>query len=120
MDKQQSKSDKPSRSPFFAAVAIGLCVLVELLLLATRGRFEMLFTEFELDLSSVTQLAIGWILPTLLATVILMAIIKEFVLSHRQMRDRLNWIVLLAGASCLAVYLAGICGPMLTLVQALS
>lgn len=110
----------PRRSALLATLAIGSCAFVELCVLATRGRFERMFTEFELELPSLTVYALGWALPTLLAIVLTAAIAKELVPAFHRVADAVNMVALLMAIGCLLFYLAGMFVPLLKLIQALS
>ena len=109
----------PSRSLLGAVIGIGLCIFVELFVLATRGRIGAIVADFELDLSLVTVVAIGWVLPTLLAALILVAIIKEFIPALRQRLHGSNGVIVLIGLGCFAFYIAGIFMPLFSLINAL-
>ena len=108
------------QSRTLAVGAIGTCLAVALFMLATRGRFQGMFDDFELDLPVVSQLVLTWSLSAFLGSVTVLAIIKELLPVNRLVRDAGNTIVLLIALSCLAVYVLGIALPMMALIQGLS
>jgi len=103
-----------------AVVSIGLCVLVEGAVVVSRQRFSRLIDEFEMNVSVITRFAIGPVLPTLLATLILVAVVKEFVSGFRRALDKCNFVILLVGAGCLAIYVFGVFAPLMSLIDSLS
>lgn len=103
-----------------AVVSIGLCVLVEGAILASRQRFSRFVDEFEIDAAVVTRFVIGPIFPALLAAVIFSAIFKEFVPGLRPALDLCNLAILLIGATCFAIYVIGVFAPLMSLLEALS
>jgi predicted neutral ceramidase superfamily lipid hydrolase len=103
-----------------AVVSIGLCVLVEAAILVSRLRFSRLIEEFEMKVSVVTQFAISPFLPLLLAIIILAAVVKEFIPAVRPTLDKCNLVILLIGASCLAIYASGVFVPLMSLIDSLS
>jgi hypothetical protein len=102
------------------SLAVGLCVLVELGMLVTRGHFQNIFLDFDTELPVISTVALGWVLPTLLATVILAAISKEYIPAMRQCANGCNCVVVLIGVACMAIYVAGIAVPALALWNGLS
>jgi len=103
-----------------AVISIGLCILVEGAILASRQRFSRFVDEFEIDVAVVTRFAIGPIFPALLAIVILAAIFKEFVPGLRPALDLCNLAILLIGAFCFAIYVVGVFAPLMSLLESLS
>lgn len=73
-----------------------------------------------MDVSVVTQFAIGPILPLVLAVIIVAAIIKELVPAFRLWLDRCNLAILLLGVVSLGTYIAGVFAPLLSLIESLS
>lgn len=119
-DSQTVQALAPARSLVGAVVAIGLCIFVELFVLATRGRIGEIVTDFELELPPISVVAIGWILPILLAVLILVAIAKEFIPAPPQVVNRINGVIALIGLGCFAIYLFGTVMPLFSLVVGLS
>ena len=103
-----------------AVISIGLCVLLEGAILASRQRFSRFVDEFEIDVAVVTRFAIGPIFPALLAAVIFSAIFKEFVPGLRPALDLCNLAILLIGAICFAIYVVGVFAPLMSLIEPLS
>ncbi len=107
-------------SVVLAALAIGLCIVTEGTIITSRHRFSRIIEEFELDVSVVTQFAIGPILPLVLAVIIVAAIIKEFVPALQPCLDRCNLAVLLLGVISLGTYIVGVFAPLLSVIESLS
>lgn len=107
-------------SILLAAFAIGFCIVAEGAIVSSRHRFSRFIEEFEMDVSVVTQFAIGPILPLVLAVIIVAAIIKELVPAFRLWLDRCNLAILLLGVVSLGTYIAGVFAPLLSLIESLS
>jgi hypothetical protein len=103
-----------------AVCAIGLCVFAAMAIVASRGKFSRMIDEFAIDVSVVTEFALGPLLPAMLVVISLATIAKEFVPAFRAGRDAGNFVVLLLGAIALAIYVVGIFSPLLTLIAGLS
>lgn len=119
-DDPATKPMAHSRSLLLAVIAIGLCVTVELFVLSTRSNFGNIATDFEIELPVISTVALSWVLPTFLAAVILIAVIKEFIPALRQVADGCNGIILLIGLAGLAIYVAGVFMPLFSIITGLS
>lgn len=118
-----AKTDGHSRSfasITLAVIAIGLSVLAEGAILASRHRFVAIFEEFEMDIPVIARFAIGPVLPLLLGAVILTGSIKELIPALRPAVDKWNLAILLFGLGCLAIYVVSIFAPLMTLITGLS
>ena len=116
-------SEAPARSVasiVLAVSSIGLCLLVEVATLLSRHRMSRTIDDFGVNVSVVTRFAIGPFFPTLLAIVILAAICKEFVSGRQSTCDKCNLVILLIGATCLAIYIVGVIVPLISLMNSLS
>jgi hypothetical protein len=116
-------SEAPARSVasvVLAVSSIGLCLLVEVAILLSRHRMSRTIDDFDMNVSAVTRFAIGPFFSTLLAIVTLAAICKEFVPSRQSTCDKCNLVILLIGATCLAIYIVGVIVPLISLMNALS
>jgi hypothetical protein len=107
-------------STVLALIAIGLCALVELVVLATRHRFERIYRDFGLDLSSISGFAVGPALPLLLAIIIVTAAAKEFVPDLRRVANAWNVAVLLSAVVLFVLYVVGVFSAVESLIGDLS
>lgn len=107
-------------SVVLAVLAIGVCVVAEVAIVASRHRFTRFIEEFELAVSLVTQFALGPVLPILLANVIVAAIVKELAPVSHLLRDRCNLFILVLGAGSIGTYVIGIFAPLVNLIDSLS
>ncbi len=103
-----------------AICAIGLCVVGLLAILATRARFMSLFDEMGIELSLISRLAIGPLLPLLLFVLAVSGIAKELIPVPRTIRNWWNFLLLLAGLIATATYVAGMFSPLMLLLEGLS
>jgi hypothetical protein len=103
-----------------AVTSIGLCLLVEVATLASRPWLSRAIDDFGMNVSAVTRFAVGPLFPMFLAIVILVAICKEFVPIRQSACDKSNFVLLVIGVACLAIYLVGVVVPLFSLINALS
>jgi hypothetical protein len=99
---------------------VGLSIVTEVLVVATRARFCELIADFELPLSLVTSLALGPALPILLAAIVVVTVANEFIPHSSFISNAWNGSVVCLALACLALYLAGVFAPLMTLVRGLS
>jgi hypothetical protein len=108
------------RRRWLAVLAIAAATLVEVVILATRGRFMEMFIEFELPLPQVALLALGPALPAALAVILVATIAKEFMPRWGAVADLWNVGVVCLSLIGLGLYVAGIFAPLMDLMEALS
>ena len=108
------------RSILLAVVSIGLAILVEGIIVGTRGRFAELISDLDIRLSPVTPFALGPVLPILLATAVALTVAKELNPRFRSIADAWNGSVVCLALACLALYLIGVFAPLMTLIKSLS
>jgi len=108
------------RSLLLAAVAIVLASCVALGVAVTRSRFVELFTEFEVDLPSLTLIVLNPAFPIGLAVLVALTIIKELIPSLGPIANVWNGGLILLTLVALALYLFGVFAPLMSLIEALS
>jgi hypothetical protein len=111
---------RSGKSRFLAVVAIGLASLVAAIVAASRGRFRELIAEFDIPLSMLTSFAVGPVLPVFLATIVVITVAKEFMPLRGSVVNLWNGCAICLAAAGLAIYLAGVFAPLLTLIKSLS
>ena len=100
--KFSAVSKRPLASVLLAVCAMGFCAAVLGWILNTRGRFVQVFADFELLLPAITHLAIGPVLPAVLAVLTVAGIAKEAIRPLGTARDWLNVVILFLAAVCLS------------------
>jgi len=108
------------RSLAVAVIAIGLCLVCESFMLATRGRLLEIAADFELELPFISMFAVSWVLPILLAAVTLLAVMIEFIPVRPHVADLCNAIIFVVALLVLSVYVVGIFSPLMSLMIGLS
>ncbi|MEQ8786632.1 MAG: hypothetical protein RIC55_10050 [Pirellulaceae bacterium] len=109
-----------NRSFLLAAVAIALAVCVTAGIAATRGRFEQLIVEFEMDVPTVTAVALSPLFPVALAVLVALTIVKELIPGIDPIANHWNRGVTCLALVALAIYVIGVASPLMSLIQALS
>jgi hypothetical protein len=111
---------RPARSLVLAIAAIGLAIFGAAVIFATGPRFRELLAEFELPLSILTLFVLGPVLPSLLALIATATLAKEFIPGLAPIANVWNGIVLCVAIGCLALYVAGLLIPLMSLLNALA
>lgn len=108
------------RSLLLAAVAILLASCVTLGIAVTRGRFVELFTEFEIDVPSVTLIVLSPAFPIGLTALIALTIIKELIPSLGPIANAWNVGLVLLTLVVMVAYVISIFDPLMSMIEALS
>ena len=110
----------PRRSPVLAFSATGLSFITAVLVVATRARFRDLIADFDLPLSFVTSFALSPAIPILLAVILIVTVANELIPHSSSISNAWNGIVVCLALGCLAIYLAGVFAPLMTILRGLS
>ncbi len=107
-------------STALAVAAIGVCLVGEVAILASRMRFTRVFDEFEIATPPFTAAALSPLLPALLGIAILVGIMKEFIGMAPSAVAKLNLVLLAFGLGIPAIYVVGVTAPRLKLIDSLA
>lgn len=110
----------PARPVWPALAAVGICLFVELVVVTTRGRVSLIFEDFEVATPVLTNLALSWLFPAVLAILIAVGILKELMPIGRTALNAGNAAIALLGIACFGFYVIATLMPTVSLINALS